>query len=132
MDTVWQVSPQVCAEHAGKARQHAHTNQRVREEVGYGRQDLVPDRDERRGHSYPAASRTPGGAAMTIPLIASVGLVLLIVLAVGVGASLDTTAQHRARRHVAEERRMLAQAMAQWQDPRCDLCRGHLRRPGSR
>jgi Tfp pilus assembly protein PilX len=68
---------------------------------------------------------------MMIPLIV-IGLVLLIVLAIGVGASLDTTAQRRARRHVADERRMLAEAMAEWQDPRCNLCRGHLRRLESR
>ena len=82
--------------------------------------------------SSPIVTSDAGGATVMIPLIAGVGLVLLIVLAVGVGASLDTTAQHRARRHVAEERRMLAQAMAQWRDPRCDVCRGYLRRPESR
>ena len=69
---------------------------------------------------------------MMTQLIAGVGLVLLIVLAIGIGASLDTTAQRRARRHVAEERRMLAEAMAEWQDPRCDLCGGHMHRPASR
>ena len=44
---------------------------------------------------------------LSLMLVVVGGLVLLVVLAAGIGSSLDTDAQRRAWRRVAEERRRL-------------------------
>lgn len=51
------------------------------------------------------------------------GLALLVVLAVGIGSSLDTDAQRRAWRRVAEERRRLRLDLADLPSGTlCDRC----------
>ena len=48
---------------------------------------------------------------LSLPLVIAVGVVLLAALAGAAGAALDTVAQRRARRRVAEDRRRIRLAL---------------------
>jgi hypothetical protein len=58
-------------------------------------------------------------------LIAAGGVVLLLVIAVSIGMSLDTAAQRRERQRLAEERRLRVEAARGERPstgPLCDRC----------
>jgi hypothetical protein len=75
-------------------------------------EELVPDQQE--------------AIALNTAVLAVVGLIVLILLSVCVGISLDTRVQRRERQLLAEERRLYAE-IQQWMLPEqeralCDHC----------
>lgn len=55
-------------------------------------------------------------------IVAAVGIVVLLFIAVGVGMSLDTEVQRRAARRLAEERRLRALEHRTGTAARCPGC----------